>query len=111
LAFDDQEANMTTTATPALPHPAPNRFRRNLIVTVAGAAIVATASVAVSRVGNDESPASVSPAAESTLDVTLMNGAFWGAAPSPSTLDVTLMNGAFSAAAPLETAVPDGQIG
>jgi hypothetical protein len=111
LASDDQEANMTTTATPALRHRAPNRFRRTLIVTVAGAAIVATASVAVSRVGNDESPASVSPAAESTLDVTLVNGAFWGAAPAPSTLDVTLMNGAFWAAAPLETPVLDGHVG
>jgi hypothetical protein len=107
---------MTTTTTTELRLPTPSRMRRNGIAALAGAALVASATFAVSRVTDDDPPRlSVQPANELTVDLTAMHGAFWAAAPPESTIDATTMHGAFWAAAPpeptLDASVMNGAFG
>jgi hypothetical protein len=89
---------MTTTVTTQL-HSSPSRhIRRSVAAVLAGAAIVASSVLVVSRINDDNSPRVASQGTnESTLGVTQMNAAFWAYTPE-STFDLTLMNGAFHAA-------------
>jgi hypothetical protein len=100
------------------------------MAAIAAAGLIAAAAFAVSRGDNDDPrPGARHAASESTLDLTLMNGAFWAAVPAEtvaaheSTLDLTLMNGAFWAAslsgtvagyldvAPVRLAMHEGAVG
>jgi hypothetical protein len=83
--------------------PPSDRLRRFVVAVVAGAAIVASIGLVVSRASDRDSSVGASAPEESTLDVTLLNGAIHVftapdevvvAAPQESTLDLTLLNGA-----------------
>ena len=66
---------MTTTTTTKVSFPSTDRVRRGLIAVVAAAALVASTGFVVNRVANRDSLSAASPAHESTLDLTLLNGA------------------------------------
>ena len=68
---------MTTTIIAKLPRSSPHRFRRDLIAALAGATLFASSAFVVNRIVDDE-PQRVGAAAThaSTLDITMMYGAF-----------------------------------
>jgi hypothetical protein len=65
----------TTTTTTNLSFPPSNRVRRGLIAVLAGAALVASTGFVANRVADGGSLSAASPSHESTLDLTLLNGA------------------------------------
>jgi hypothetical protein len=91
---------MTTTTTTNVSFQPSDRVRRGLIAVLAAAALVASTGFVASRVADRDSLSAASPSHESTLDLTLLNGAIHVftapdlPAVAASTLDLTLLNGA-----------------
>jgi hypothetical protein len=66
---------MTTTTTTNVSFQPSDRVRRGLIAVLAAAALVASTGFVASRVADRDSLSAASPSHESTLDLTLLNGA------------------------------------